>query len=178
MSAIYIVIPLPSLPLGFDRAFRFIGFYAIGTILGQIKFDEKVRNLRIPFAWIMAAFLFIISFLLSYKELDTGIMYFVAAIIGTIATLVISISINKNCILEYLGKISLVILCIHGPVYRIIVKIVSVVLRCDTDVVRENFVLVFIVTALTLGFCVIAQRIINRFVTWMIGQEKPHVSAI
>ncbi len=178
MSAMYIVIPLPSLPLGFDRAFRFIGFYAIGTILLQIKFDEKVRKLRIPFDWIIAAFLFIINFLLSYKELDTGIMYFVAAMIGTIATLVISISINKNCILEHLGKISLVILCIHGPVYRIVVKVVSVILRFDTDAARETFVLVFIVTALTLGICVIAQQIINRYVPWMIGQSKTNISAM
>ena len=178
MSAMYIVMPLPSLPLGFDRAFRFIGFYAIGTILFQIKIDGKVRKLGIPFDWIIAAFLFIISFLLSCKELDTGIMYFVAAMIGTIATLVISISINKNCILEYFGKISLVILCIHGPVYRIIVMIVSVILRCDTDAVRENFVLVFIVTALTLGICVIAQQIINRYVPWMIGQSKTNISAM
>ena len=178
MSAIYIVIPLPSLPLGFDRVFRFIWFYAIGTILFQIKFDGKVRRLRIPFAWIIAAFLFIISFLLSCKELDTGIMYFVAAMIGTIATLVISISINKNCILEYLGKISLVILCIHGPVYRIVVKVVSVILRFDTDAARETFVLVFIVTALTLGICVIAQQIINRYVPWMIGQSKTNISAM
>ena len=178
MSSMYIVMPLPSLPLGIDRAFRFIGFYAIGTVLFQIKFDGKVRKLRIPFAWIIAAFLFIISFLLSCKELDTGIMYFVAAMIGTIATLVISISINKNCILEYLCKISLVILCIHGPVYRIVVKVVSVILRCDTDAVRENFVLVFIVTALTLGICVIAQQIINMYVPWMIGQSKTNISAM
>ena len=176
MSAIYVIVPLPSLPWGIDRAFRYIGFYTIGTILFRTKFDEKVRKLRIPCELIISVILFAISFLLSYKGLYTGIMWFITAMIGTVAVLILSISINRNCILEYLGKISLTILCTHGPVYRIVAKIIAVMFKLSTDVVRENLLLAIIITAFTLEICVIAQHIISRFIPWIIGQEKSRVS--
>ena len=51
-----------------------------------------------------------------------GIMWFVTALIGVAAVILISQLINENRILQYFGRISLIILCIHGPVYRIVVK--------------------------------------------------------
>ena len=70
-----------------------------------------------------------------------GIMWFVTAMIGVAAVILISQLINENRILQYFGRISLIILCIHGPVYRIVVKIVSILLNLGTDAVRENFLL-------------------------------------
>ena len=58
-------------------------------------------------------------------------MWFVTAFIGVVAVILISQLVNENKILQYLGRISLIILCIHGPVYRIVVKIVSIPLHID-----------------------------------------------
>ena len=90
-------------------------------------------------AGISAAVLFGLNFFLSFCNLTTGIMWFVTAFIGVVAVIQISQLVNENKILQYLGRISLIVLCIHGPVYRIVVKIVSISLHMGTDVVRENF---------------------------------------
>ena len=80
-------------------------------------------------------------------------MWFVTALIGVAAVILISQLINENRILQYFGRISLIILCIHGPVYRIVVKIVSILLHVGTDAVRENFLLSMVVVAITMEIC-------------------------
>lgn len=172
MSAIYIITPLPSLAWGIDRAFRFIGFYAMGTIFTSLELNEKIRKIQTPVKLVISMILIAISFVLSYMNYTTGIMWFLTAAIGIAPVLIISVSINKNCILEFLGKISLCILCIHGPVYRIFIKIVSFLFRTSMDTVRENIFFVIIVTALTLGVCAIGYQIINRFAPWIIGKGR------
>lgn len=79
--------------------------------------------------------------------------------------------INKNGLLQYLGRISLTILCIHGPVYRIVVKIVSIPLHMSTDGVRENLLLALIVVAITLAICSAAYEVIVRITPWMVGKR-------
>lgn len=63
------------------------------------------------------------------------------AMIGVTSMILISQLINENRILQYFGRISLIVLCIHGPVYRIVVKILSILLRMETDAVRGTFCL-------------------------------------
>lgn len=80
--------------------------------------------------------------------------------------------IDHNVILQYFGRISLVVLCIHRLVYRIIVKLVSIPLHMETDTVRENFILVLIVVTITMMLCGVVYEIIVRTVPWMIGKQK------
>lgn len=170
MSVVYILVPIPSLPWGVDRAFRFIVFYAIGTVLSSLNVDEKIKNCGKSVQYTVAAVLFSLNFAVTFLSLNLSIMSFVTAILGVISMLIISVTIEKNRILEYLGRISLVVLCVHGPVYRILIKMVSISLRLSTDAVRKNIVLTLFVTALTLCICMIAHQIIDRIVPWMIGK--------
>ena len=172
MSAVYAVKPLPSLPWGLDRILKFIGFYALGTLCAKQVINRRIEDLKIPVRWIIAAVLLTASFTLSYGGLTKGVMWFVTAIIGFMAVLIISILINRNKVLEYFGRTSLVVLCIHGSVYRVIVKILSLPLGMDTDAVRENFILSMIVMVITLVICAAGYEILNRFMPWIIGKGK------
>ena len=78
--------------------------------------------------------------------------------------------INQNRLLQYLGRISLRVLCIHGPVYRVVVKIISIPLHMSTDAVRESFVGV-IVVVITLAICSAAYEVIVRITPWMVGKR-------
>lgn len=115
--------------------------------------------------------LLILNFFLSYHNLATAIMWLVTALIGVLALILISQLINQNRVLQYLGRISLIILCIHGPVYRIVVKIVSIPLHMGTDAVRENFLLAMIVVAVTMLICSVAYEIVVRIAPWMVGKK-------
>ena len=82
---------------------------------------------------VIAVVLLALNFSLSLHNLTTGIMWFVTAFIGVASMILSSLFINENKILQYFGRISLIVLCIHGPVYRIVVKIVSIPLHMGTD---------------------------------------------
>ena len=99
-------------------------------------------------------------------------MWFVTAFIGVAAVILVSRLINENKILQYLGRISLIVLCIHGPVYRIVVKIASIPLHMSTDAVRENFLLAMLVVAITTIICSVVYEIVVRVAPWMLGKTK------
>lgn len=79
---------------------------------------------------------------------------------------------HENRILQYFGRISLIVLCIHGPVYRVVVKIISIPLHMGTDAVREKFLLAMLVMIVTMVICSLAYEIIVRVAPWMIGKKK------
>lgn len=169
MSLVYVVLPMPELPWGINRVFKYIGFYAVGVFLARRETRIVGRRIR---AGVIAVVLLTLNFLLVLYNLTTGVMWFVTALIGVAAMILISQVINENRVMQYIGRISLTVLCIHGPVYRIVVKIVSIPLHMSTDTVRENFLLAMIVVAVTMLICSIAYEIVIRIAPWMVGKKK------
>lgn len=169
MSVIYIVLPMPELSWGINRVFKYIGFYVVGVLLAERK--TKIVDRKIG-AGVVALVLLIVNFFLSYHNLTTGIMWFVTALIGVTAMILISQVINENRVLQYFGRISLIVLCIHGPVYRIVVKIVAILLHKGTDAVREHFLLAMIVVTVTMLICSVAYETVVRIAPWMVGKKK------
>ena len=102
-------------------------------------------------------------------------MWFVTALIGVAAMILISQVINENRVLQYFGRISLIVLCIHGPVYRIVVKIVAILLHKGTDAVREHFLLAMIVVTVTMLICSVAYETVVRIAPWMVGKKRRHL---
>ena len=167
MSLIYVVLPMPELPWGFNRVFKYIGFYAVGVFLAGREtksVDKKIRTGAV------AVVLLALNFFLSLHSLTTGIRWFVTALIGVAALILISQLINENRILQYFSRISLLILCCHGPIYRIVVKIVSITLHKGTDAVRENFFLAMLIVSVTLVVCSMIYEIIIKITPWMLGK--------
>ena len=169
MSLIYILLPMPEFPWGFNRVFKYIGFYAVGTVLARRK--AKIIDKKLE-AGITAIVLFGLNFFLSFRNLTSGIMWFVTAFIGVTAIILVSQFINKNGILQYFGRISLIVLCIHGPVYRIVVKIISIPLHMSTEAVRESFLLAMIVVTVTMFICSVTYEIVIRTAPWMVGKKR------
>ena len=169
MSMIYVVLPMPELFWGLNRVFKYIGFYAVGVFLSGR--ETKIADINLG-TGVAAVVLLTLNFFLSIHNLTTGIMWFMTAMIGVTSMILISQLINENRILQYFGRISLIVLCIHGPVYRIVVKIVSIPLHMGTDAVRENFLLAMIVVAATMMVCSAAYEVVVRIVPWMIGKKR------
>ena len=169
MRLAFIVVPMHGLIWGIDRVFKYIGFYAVGVFIAG-KSVKAVRK-KVE-AGIVAIVLLALSFSLSCYHLTMGIMWFVTALIGVAAVILISQLINENRILQYFGRISLIILCIHGPVYRIVVKIVSILLNVSTDAVRESFLLAMVVVVITMAICSTAYEVVVRLAPWMVGKKK------
>lgn len=169
MSLVYVILPMPELPWGINRVFKYIGFCAVGVFFARRGIKISDRKIGIG---VIAAFLLTLNFLLALYNLTTGVMWFVTALIGIAAMILISQVINENRIMQYIGRISLIILCIHGPVYRIVVKIVSISLHMGTDAVRENFLIAMIVVAVTMFICSGAYEVVMRIAPWMVGKKR------
>lgn len=170
MSLIYVVLPMPELHWGGNRVFKYIAFYAVGAF-GTKKKVGEVADKRLGAA-VAAIVLLGLNFFLSYINQTTGIMWFVTALIGVVALVLTAQLINENRILQYFGRSSLIVLCIHGPVYRIVVKIISIPLHMGTDAVRANLLLTMIVVVITMTVCSLAYEIVIRVVPWMVGKKK------
>lgn len=171
MSLIYVVAPLPGLPWGINRVFKYIGFYAIGVFLGRKVTTRKVVDKKIG-TTIVAIVLLGLNFALVYNHMAAGFMWFVTAFIGVAGVTLIAQLINENKLLQYFGRISLIVLCIHGPVYRIVIKLVSILLHIDTDALRENFLLVMLVIAITMTVCSVVYENVVRVAPWMLGKKE------
>lgn len=91
--------------------------------------------------------------------------------------MILSLMIDNNKMLQYIGGMSLIVLCIHGPVYQIVVKVLSIPLHMTTDRVRENFVLAIIVVAVTVAICAVVNEVVLRIAPWMIGKKTNQMLA-
>lgn len=172
MSVIFIVFDLPGLPWGIDRMFKFIGFYALGHISASRRLIEGIMKKNIIAKVIAAVVIMCGNFILTYFSLTEGVMWYVTAVIGFSSVAIISVLINKNRILELLGRISLIILCIHAPIYRVLIKLFSYAAKLSTDAVRGNMLYAAIIAILTLAICFAAYKIVFRFMPWMIGVKR------
>lgn len=180
MSVIFIIKPLPQLPWGLDWVLKYIGFYATGNILAEVHVDKLVIGLWKSDTGLsapkliggMSIILIAINFMLSYFNLTTGIMWFVNGMIGLSGVAMLSLFIEHNEVIQYLGRISLVILCIHGPVYRVLIKVVSILFHMGTDAVRENIALALIVVVVTLVISAVVYEVLLRIAPWMIGRNN------
>lgn len=172
MSAAFVFIPLPGLPWGIDRVFKYIGFYAVGHAISSEDVEKRIKEKSIGFNGLICFILIALNFVLSYFGLYKGVLWFVTALIGVAGVFIISFLINENKLLQYFGRISLIVLCIHGPVYRVLIKLVSIPLRVSTDAARSNFLIAMIVVALTLIICAFVYEAVIRIAPWAVGKKK------
>lgn len=192
ISVVYIISPLPQLPWGIDRIFKYVGFYAAGNVLAEKHLDKVIKNISVENRFfssdsvnnrvitaklyicvgVLVIVLILSNFLLSYFDLSTGVMWFVTGMSGVTGIWVLSLLVNYNKVLQYFGRMSLIVLCVHGPVYRIVIKVLSISLRIDTDILRSNFPLAMLVVIVTLVTCCMVYEIVLRIAPWMIGKKR------
>lgn len=99
------------------------------------------------------------------------IMWFVIALIGIIGYMILAQLINKNSVLQYWRRISLIVLCLHCPIYWIVIKVISMMLHTNTNLIRANFSLAILVVVITMIVCSIAYEVIIRIIPWMIEKK-------
>ncbi len=165
----YVLFPLPSLPWGIDKMCGFLGLFALANALTEKNLTEKAEQLPIWAKLVSAALLIAVSVVLSVLGLTDGIFWVVGAVVGTAGFAAISMCIDKAKVLSALGRMTLVMLCIHGPIYRIIIKLVSIVVDIPSDTIRNNILAALVITVVTVAICSIAYIILAKIMPWSIG---------
>ena len=72
--------------------------------------------------------------------------------------------------ISYLGKNSLIIMCIHEPIKRVFLVVLSKVSSLPIEDLRGNILLSIICVCILLLICVPIVNVINKKIAWMIGK--------
>lgn len=170
MSMIYICVPLPSMFWGADKVFRYIAFYSIGYCLKKNFKVSRIEKNRKVFCVLIGALLLLFTALISSN--NTVYVWFPLGLMGAIGVGLISIGIQNSSILQFLGINSIIILCFHGPVYRVLVKLFSLCFGITTELVRESVIFSLVVATTTLLICGLISQVVNKCFPQILGKEK------
>ena len=113
------------------------------------------------------------------KNNNIPLIFYVTACIGSLMILcaaqIIARLFSTKGIqsILYIGQNSLIIMCIHEPLKRIILVIVSKLCNIPTDALRENLIYSIVVTFIILLACLPFIHLINNYIPWIIGKKFP-----
>ena len=171
-ALLYTFFELPSMWFGIERAMRYMFFFAFGFLFSSIRLVYRVKKIPIYYCILLSIITLVVSFVLSYFSFNTGLGWYFSALIGIFAVLFFSLILEKITFLSFLGRASLVVLCVHGPIYRILIKLFSIMLKESTESVRSNLFFSCIIVALTLFICILFFFFFDRFMPWIIGKHN------
>lgn len=149
----YVFLPIPSLPWGADRMLGFLGLFALGEISADLGLTQKAQKLNTPTKLGGAAILIALSVVLSVLRFTSGIMWVVCALVGTAGFAFLAMAPEKLPLLSSVGRMTIVILCIHGPIYRIIIKLTSMTSGFPSEQIRADIPASLLIAAVTLAIC-------------------------
>lgn len=165
-----------TLPFGINIALLSLPFYSIAYLSKNYIKKWKDKNLT---SWIVSLILLfsIQLFLFKYSGLDLALFYIKnivtyipMALSGILFYLIISFIINKNFILEWIGKNTLVILAFHSYVYKIILWGISSLTAKPLQAIRADYISCFATTILTILILIPIIKIYNHKVTPSLNQ--------
>ena len=172
------------MPLCLNIAVLAVPFLALGhqfyvRIETYISCEYGIRNLVIMFMILFAIFIaaykyFCPSINMLNNSVSPFYLFYGFAIIGSLLILCTSSLFAKTrslCELFcWIGRNSLVIMCIHEPLKRIILFILSKMLCLPVDVMRDNLCFSIITTVIVVLVCVPFIIFINRYCPIMLGR--------
>jgi fucose 4-O-acetylase-like acetyltransferase len=77
----------------------------------------------------------------------------------------------ESGVLQWLGKNSLIIMCVHGPIYRIVLYAVSVIINKDISAIRHSLLMSSCIVLLVIMIIIPIAVIINRYLPWVLGRK-------
>ena len=166
------IFTLPQMLWSTNKAMLYIGYFALGDLSSDLWKNEYEHKINAIINFAICVVLWLLVWLLMPFRQAFGLLSIPVALIGIAGGIALSLALKSSKLLQHLGKITLVILCIHGPVYRVLLKVISLVTHTGTPALRKNLVVSLFVTAVVCVLCAIVHQILNRFAPWMIGHKK------
>lgn len=100
-----------------------------------------------------------------------GYSYFLlCAVICVAAIFILSTTLTSQKWLSWLGRNTLVIMCLHEPIKRIVIKIFSMIMYQDTNMVRNSILMSILITAIIIITIVPICKMVNKRLPWMLGK--------
>ena len=161
----YIVFDICGITWGVYSAFRVPGFllvYLFGNVF--IRYcSNRVNCSRTALSVLIGVCLLVLSGLIHFYYH----VIIVTVITGVIGTLILAMGIRRLVILEYVGRASFLIMCIHGPIYRVLVFVLGKIIYKSTETIRGNIIISVMVSILSILTCLVIDKVIDICMTKM-----------
>lgn len=153
---------LPVLPFRIDVSLMSIPFVVLGSFFDSIKQKIKINILFFLVPFLLVCFG---NFLIDQKSVDmygcdysNFFLFYIAAFLGIFLIYNISLYLEGNILLKFMGKNSLHIYALH----KIFILPVQVSLVQIFDVTGNNFLLSLVAAILVTFFCILFKLIVER----------------
>ena len=107
-------------------------------------------------------------------------LYYLAAVLGSIVVYLISMKIEKCKIIEFFGRYSIVILCTSEQIKRVVIKVMSMLLKSDGELIRNHVLFGLVIAGVVLsieyivikGIIFLAKSLSNSKYKWLLAYIK------
>lgn len=155
-----------ELPWGLNRAFRYIPFYMIGFYSKHLP--EKVKEIGL--SEIIGIGALTVEILMYRIGLTFQIWYYIIACFGICFILMLAILWENCSILRYMGQNSLLLFVMHGPLYRALLGIITIISGISISYMRNSIWISLLVSTVVVAILVVPIRMINKYCPWMAGK--------
>lgn len=173
LFVIYAVLyPIPHLPYAANRAIELMIFFAAGNIASEKGMTDVFLRMNAPLKILLAAVLFSVSGSMTYFGYYGGALLLPCGLAGIASLMLVSMLIEKASLLARIGRMTLLIMLIHGPLYRVMIKVSAIFMSCGTDEVRGNILMAVLLSLATVAVCAAVYLIPAKIAPWSIGIKK------
>lgn len=158
---------LNVLPFGLHTAFFGLLFYGIGYLAKEQEANFMNLSFLLKVVLLVGClYVQILAIQNGYHgRIETTPIYFIPiGLCGIMFWNVLSIQIKKNKVLEYLGINSLIIMCMHEPIYRLIIGVFSRVSGIDVEVIRASLFYSILITIATIIIIIPVIYVYDKYV--------------
>ena len=163
---------IPDLPWGLDRVCRYILYFDLGAMKSVRRSLSRLRRLSPMLCLPLGLAAFALGYFLHRLVGSDGYGWFLCGALGTLACVLFSLALDCFDLtarpMANLGVMSLVFLCLHGPCYRVLIKLLALLLGLGTDAVRASLLFSFLILFATLLICTVLYMLIARFLPWLV----------
>ena len=167
------------LPYSLDTMCVAIPFYSLGFFVAPIldKINANIIKHKIEYVLVLTVISGIISIKYGGSNLNNNIysnypLYYLVGSIGILLIIVVSNLVGNRKSILFLGTNTLTLMCLHEPLKRIILIIVSKLSGLSVELLRSNFITILIVTIILIAVMYPLILIINRYLPFITGKRK------
>ena len=101
-------------------------------------------------------------------------IFYLMAMLGSVVVMAVSrfIKYRDHGWMQYCGKNSLIIMCVHEPIKRILIQVMAMATGIETTALRQNFWVSVLIVAIIALICIPLIRIVNNYIPFMIGKTR------
>ena len=167
-----------------NESFYAFPFFALGYLIGKERYMKMESGLSRKHDWLYSILavtgLLTVWFLSTRNDMMSSSYsngygaFFLVALICIMCLFALFVKIRSRkiiSILTWLGVNSLIIMCLHEPLKRIIIVVFSKLLGMETEAVRESIVWSILMSCLIIVILVPVCMFMNRKCKWVLGKS-------